>query len=55
VVLALRRRDEVVQALAIDAHDAAVDVAAGAIGGDRVAVELNGPPPGAAVRRAEER
>src|SRR4051794_29339287 len=53
VVLALRRRDEVVQALAVDADDAAVDVVARAVGGDRVSVELDADPAGAAVRRAE--
>ena len=39
VVLAGGRRDQVVQALAVDAHHAVVDVGAGAIVGDRVAVE----------------
>ena len=38
-MLAGGRRDQVVQPLAIDAHHAVVDVGAGAIVRDRVAVE----------------
>ena len=54
VVLAVRRRDEVVKALAVDVHHTVVDVGARAIVGDRAAVQLHAHVAGPTSRRAQD-